>query len=215
MYQPKFGLYDSITRTTHPVVVELAHRVLSTLLERNIKIYLPFENMTKAEVISTSNNPDHFQRTHSCVSQRSGKHDGTCYGCILRRLGAIVSGIKDVEYLKNPLVDNKANGDNLLALLMFSRDILLDYQNMPFYQIENIEAYNKIDLFRRFALDNFAAIHILRNRKTKITIEVMNIFKDVTSEIGLEILKERINQVRSRKFKIRKNPIYSLGKKVY
>jgi len=212
MYQPKFGLYDSITRTTHPVVVELAFRVLCILFERNIKFYLPFEDMTKAEVIALSNYPKFFSETHSCVSQRFGKHDGTCYGCIVRRLGAIVAGINDVEYIRDPLTDPKANTDNLLSLLMFSRDFLLDYERMPFYQIENIESYTKKDLFKRFALDIYAAIHILKKRKVKLTEEVETLYKNVSSKIGQEILEKRIEKVRSRKFKIKNKPIYSLEK---
>jgi len=86
MYQPKFGLFDSITMTTHPEVVETAHRVLKTVLNREINLYLPFENLTKAEVISEIVNSDEIPSTHSCVSQRFGDHDGTCYGCIIRRL---------------------------------------------------------------------------------------------------------------------------------
>jgi len=33
---------------------------------------------------------------------------------------------------------------------------------MEYYQRKNIDAFQKEDLFRRFALDNYAAIHKLR-----------------------------------------------------
>ena len=207
MYQPKFGLYDSVTMTTHPFVVDVAFKVLNLLLDRNIRFYLPFENMTKAEVISNINNTSVIKETHSCISQRFGKHDGTCYGCVIRRIGTIVSSVEDTEYAKNPFVDPFANNDNLLSLLLFSQSILIDYKNMPFYQIENIEGYGKYDLFKRFALDNFAAIYLLKQQKLKLTKEVNQVFKDFIAIIGEGKLEERIEQVRSKKFKINVDPL--------
>lgn len=210
MYQPKFGLFDYVTMTTHPVVVESAYKILHILIGRKINFYLPFENLTKSEVISVISNPGYIPSTHSCISQRFGKHDGTCYGCILRRLGTIVAGVKDTEYNKDPLIDKSSNSDNLLSLLMFSQNILTDYENMPYYQIENIESYGKQDLFRRFALDNFAAIFILKSNKVKLTREVDRLFLDCIDQVGIEVLEERIEQVRNHKFTISSDPKYIL-----
>lgn len=207
MYQPKFGLFDSITMTTHPVVVESAFSVLKMLLGRSINLYLPFENLTKAEVISEIGDRDDIPFTHSCVSQRFGTHDGTCYGCIIRRLGCIVAGVKDVNYNRDPISDEKANADNLLSLLSFSLNILSDFKNMPYYQTENIESYGKFDLFYRFALDNFAALLILHKQRIKFTSAVNNIFKDCLEIIKTKKLEQRIENVRNGKFKINKTPV--------
>jgi len=206
MYQPKFGLYDSVTMTTHPFVVDTAYNAIKLLLNNDISFYLPFENMTKAEVIANIENTSVIKDTHSCISQRFGKHDGTCYGCIIRRLGSIVAGIEDTDYARNPLIDPFANNDNLISLLVFCQTLLIDYKSMPFYQIENIEGYNKQDLFKRFALDNFAAIYLLKQQKIKLTKEVTQVYKDCIDIIGEGKLEERIEQVRNKKFKINAKP---------
>lgn len=207
MYQPKLGLYDSVTMTTHPFVVESAFKVLKTLLEREIKFYLPFENMTKAEVIAFSHKSSFIKETHSCISQRFGKHDGTCYGCIIRRLGAIVAGVEDSVYSKNPIIDPFANNDNLISLLLFSQSMLVDYKNMPFFQIENIEGYGKRDLFERFALDNFSAIYLLKRQNLKLTKVVNTLYTDSIAIIGESKLEQRIEYVRNKKFKINIDPL--------
>ncbi len=200
MYQPRFGPYDSVTMTIHPVVVDIATRVLEMLLGRKINILTPFENMTKAEVISYLTDDMSITRTHSCITQRFGRHDGTCYGCVIRRLGSIVTNKDDVEYSRNPLIDKDSNKDNLLSLLLFCQDILLDYDSMPLYQIENIEAYQKYELFNRFALDNFAAVHLAKSLGLVPVEEVGRIYADYVEKNGITELEQRIDDVRRRRF---------------
>jgi len=197
MYQPRFGPFDLVTMTMHPFVVNTANHVLKLLLEKEIKLITPFEDMTKAEVMAASSFKEEAKKTHSCISQRFGTHDGTCYGCVIRRLGAIAAGVEDVEYINNPISDETAQRENLLALLMFSQDILLNYENIPLYEIENIESYNKKDLFRRFALDNFAAIHLLIKKGTYIVKEAKRIYQDCASEISSKVLERRIEDIRN------------------
>jgi 7-cyano-7-deazaguanine synthase in queuosine biosynthesis len=67
MYQPLFSPYDSITYTTHPYVLKAAKDVLDLLLDFKPKIIIPFEDLTKAEVISNSGITD-YSKTHSCIS---------------------------------------------------------------------------------------------------------------------------------------------------
>lgn len=207
MYQPKFGLFDSITMTTHPQVVESAFSILKRLLGRPINLYLPFENLTKAEVISEIGNINNIPYTHSCVSQRFGTHDGTCYGCIIRRLGCIVAGVEDTQYNRNPITDEKANGDNLISLLIFSQNLLMDYENMPYYQTENIESYDKFNLFYRFALDNFSALYLLKQQNIKFTTAVNNLYDECVRKIREGKFEQRIEDVRNKKFKINTKPL--------
>lgn len=208
MYQPRFGLFDYVTMTTHPIIVKTAFDVLKMLIARGIKFYLPFENMTKAEVISSIEDKSQIPNTHSCVTQRLGKHDGTCYGCVLRKIGTIVTGSEDVDYHKDPFLDPHANNDNLVSLLSFSQDFLIDYNCMPLFQIENIESYSKKDLFYRFALDNLAAIHILVDKGKKITNEVRNIYESTIKILGFKIFEKRIETIRSNNIQINSNPYY-------
>lgn len=207
MYQPKFGLYDSVTMTTHPYVVNVAFKLIKLLLEQDFDIILPFENMTKAEVIANTQYSDHLNMTHSCISQRFGTHDGTCYGCIIRRLGAIVAGVKDVKYSRNPLTDGSANDDNLISVLIFSLDLLTNYGKMPLYQIENIESFNKRDLFKRFALDNFAAVHQLVKQNKRLTIKVRNLYNLYRDRFSTDDLEQRIKSVRDQNFSVNVKPL--------
>ncbi|NHZ86071.1 MAG: hypothetical protein GWP19_09340 [Planctomycetia bacterium] len=202
IYQPRFGPYDSVTMTTHPVVVEAAKSVLEIILKRKINIYTPFENMTKSEVISYIPNDVNISNTHSCITSRFGTHDGTCYGCVIRKLGTIGTNRIDTNYNKNPLIDDTANMDNLLSLLMYSQDILLDYDSMPLYQIEKIESYNKQDLFRRFALDNFAAIYLMNKKGIKPTSVVQQLYNDYINICGESDLENRVRKLKDTNYLI-------------
>jgi 7-cyano-7-deazaguanine synthase in queuosine biosynthesis len=156
MYQTLFSPFDSITYTTHPYVLKAVKECINILFRREVKIVIPFENLTKAEVVAASDIKD-FSAAHSCISQRFGNHDGTCFGCVVKRMASTVNDVKDVRYTHD-MFDGATNQDNLLQLLQFSEDVLTNYKNMPLFQKEKIEEFGKQDLFRRFALDNFAAV---------------------------------------------------------
>jgi 7-cyano-7-deazaguanine synthase in queuosine biosynthesis len=195
MYQPRFGPFDAITMTTHPVVMDLASQALDFILKRRIQISKPFENMTKAEVMASSPEKEGLRLTHSCVTQRFGYHDGTCYGCIIRRLGALAADVPDVDYQRDPLIDGTANAGNLLSLLVYCAEILTNYREMDSFEIEKIEQYNKLDLFRRFSLDNFAAIHRVIAGGSVVRPAVKNLYDEVVGEIGRLSLERRIQQL--------------------
>lgn len=185
MYQPLFSPYDSITYTTHPYVLKAAKDVLDLLLDFKPKIIIPFEDLTKAEVISNSGITD-YNKTHSCISQRFGEHDGTCFGCVIKKLACLVSGVRDVKYNKD-VFDEEANQDNLLNVLAYSEDLISNYENMPSFQKEKIEEFDKKDLFQRNALDNLAGLMLGVGKKHPL-------YKRYIS--GEDILNARISQVR-------------------
>jgi len=189
MYQPLFSPYDSITYTTHPYVLKAAKDVLDLLLDSKPKVIIPFEDLTKAEVIANSGIKD-FSPTHSCISQRFGDHDGTCFGCVIKRLACLVSGVKDVQYNKD-VFEEGANQDNLLNLLIFSNDLLNNYDNVPSFQKEKIEEFKKYDLFQRYALDNLAGLMLGVQNKHFLYKRFLG-----TKE---KLLEERIQQVRENK----------------
>ena len=195
MYQPRFTYFDSVTLTAHPYILSCAEKVIELLLGRKVELILPYENMTKAEVISMCPEKHWLKKTFSCISQRFGKHDGTCYACVMRRLAFIAAGIEDVEYIKNPISDAKANNNNLIALLRYNQSCLTNYKEMRFFQIENIEMFKKYDLFRRFALDNFAAIHKLIISNERIIMPVMKIYREVIKKLGTDIFEHRIEEL--------------------
>lgn len=195
MYQPRFSPLDSVTMTTHPFVVRTAASVASHLLQREVHIITPFENLTKAEVIAISPEKDGLKYTHSCISQRFGTHDGTCYGCIIRRLATIAAAVPDVKYARNPLSDSNANAGNLYALLDFCYQVLTDFHRMEEYQRGIIDSYKKRDLFRRFSLDNFAAVHRLVLDNKRLVRPIRDIYQSLTEKVGTQVFQDRLAQL--------------------
>ena len=196
MYQPMFSPYDSITYTTHPYVLKAAKDTLEILLGRTPEIIIPFEDLTKAEIVKNSNIKD-FSKTHSCISQRFGNHDGTCFGCVIKNLACLVAGVKDVKY-NNDVFQEGANQDNLLNLLNFSYDILNDYNNTPNFQTDKIEEFGKQDLFIRYALDNLTGVMLGTNKKhelyKKFVIPNESLIKARIKEISRNLKKPNFNK---------------------
>jgi 7-cyano-7-deazaguanine synthase in queuosine biosynthesis len=200
MYQPRFSPFDSVTMTTHPFVLKKVKRVLNLVLCRTARLVTPFENMTKSEVVVASELPDGLPLTHSCISLRFGRNEGSCYGCIVRRLGFIVAGREDAPYSTDPLGNQMANADNLASLLRFSFDVLTDYPHMLSSSREIIENYNKRDLFKRFALDTFAALMTYRDEVGKLNPDLKPIFDAGIEHLGEAKLSKRVTKVRRRTF---------------
>ncbi len=201
MYQPRFSPLDSTTMTTHPFVVRKAKEIIDLLLNREVKIVTPFEDLTKAEVVAISPSKEGLKYTHSCISQRFGTHDGTCYGCVIRRLATTAAGVEDVKYTKNPLSDPNANAGNLYTLLNFCAEILTKYHRMEEFETGTIEAYHKKDLFRRFALDNFAAVFRLLSENKRVVKPIREIYNGVVKRVGVETLEDRLRALANPRFK--------------
>ncbi len=140
-----------------------------------------------------------FRATHSCISQRFGRHDGTCYGCVIRRLAMIATGARDVEYDRNPIADATSRSGNLLSLLVFCQDVLTRYEDLPYFQKEPIETYGTASLFQRFALDNYSALHLLKRGHRPLQPVVRQLYEDTLGAIGRETLDDRIDELRSQR----------------
>lgn len=195
MFQPRFSLLDSITMTTHPEVLRLARECLRILLQRSIDIATPHADLTKAEVMAHCPDPDGLRKTHSCISQRFGNHDGTCYGCVVRRLASMAAGINDARYRRNPLWDESANGGNLMELLRFSTHLLVRPQRLHDFQRRHLTQFRVQDLFRRFALDNLAAIHSIRVRGGRLRASIKRMLEEVAQSVGLDELESRLEEL--------------------
>lgn len=200
MYQSKFSPYDSVTMTTHPYVLGKSKHIIELFLNRSIKMITPFENLTKSEVFAIATVPEKFPNTHSCISMGTGRNCGHCYGCVVRRLGSLVAGIKDAVYDFDPITKDFKKADNLISLLRFSFDILVNYTDMNFTSKENIYIYKKQRLFRRFALDNFAAIYLLKKQKMDINPFIENLYAAFLKNVGEARLKKRIEDVRNGRY---------------
>lgn len=212
MYQMRFSPFDSITMTTHPYVMSKTKKLIQLFFNKHIELITPFEDLTKSEVAVLNPLPEIFPMSHSCIGARwidSIQHgnedakednDGTCYGCITRRLGLITAGIEDAKYENNPLLDPKAYADHLMNLLAFSTEVLLDYENIDDFSRENIDEFNKKDLFYRFALDNICALYILIKEGKTLNHYIDNFYLDVVEELGEELFEKRIKEVRDKKY---------------
>jgi 7-cyano-7-deazaguanine synthase in queuosine biosynthesis len=201
MYQPRFSPYDTVTMTTNPFVMKKAKEIVEILLKRKVNLVIPYENMTKSEVIISSPYKEFFKDSHSCISLRFGKNEGTCYGCVVRNLGFLVAGVEDTAYTHDPIGNPKYDVDNLSSLLSFSEDVLFNYENMPDYSKNNIANYNKKDLFKRFAIDNFAALHAYKNERGELNSYIQPIYKNALKKLGEEKFIKRIEKVRNNTFK--------------
>ncbi len=193
MFQPPFAPADSVTMTTHPFVVARTRDIIARFLP-TLNIDLQFSELTKAEIAALCPRPELVESCHSCVSQRLPLHDGTCYGCVVRRLGTAVAGVRDTEYAVNPLVDEKAHFGNLVALLEFCRDLLLDRNSLSAYQTGIIDQYRKWELFERYALDNFAALTL--EKDGSLIPPAKQLLDQVVGQVGLPRLLDRIHSVR-------------------
>ncbi len=93
------------------------------------------------------------------------------------------------------------NFEDLFAVLRFARDILEG--KAQGISIQKIREFGKEDLFRRFSLDVFSAIHLLYDKSSRGRNSFVRKFyrncldDDVISKSELE---ERISEVRSGKF---------------
>jgi 7-cyano-7-deazaguanine synthase in queuosine biosynthesis len=196
MFQPRFSPLDSVTMTTHPEILRLARECLTLLLRREVRVATPQAQLTKAEVMASSPEKDGLRRTHSCISQRFGDHDGTCYGCVIRRLAAIAADVDDVRYRRNPLWDERAHGGNLLELLRFSADLLINPDRLEDFQLRHLTTLGVDDLFRRFALDNLAALYRIDARGGRLRRVIRAMLGDVARAIGLGQLQARLHELR-------------------
>ncbi len=200
MYQPQFGPFDQVTMTSHPIILK-AGAVIAATLPRPVRILTPFEDLTKAETIATIADQDRsdIPSTHSCISQRFRDHEGTCYGCVIRRLGTLVADSPDVRYRRDVLSDSRARIDNLVSLIRFSSDVLTDPLGIPSFSDVPIREYGKLGLFRRFAEDVFAAFYVHENAGGQFSPRVLNAMSAYPEFEELEKFAKRVNTVRSRR----------------
>jgi len=197
MHQPRFGPFDTTTMTSHPLILEVIRSIARKLTDDRIRLGTPLAGHTKAEAMGLIRNPSWLKLSHSCISQQFRSHDGSCYGCIIRRLASFALGTPDVPYRNDPIVSGRKGKDNLLSLLRFSYDMLTDFDALPQDVIEEIRQWKTRNLFERFALDNLSGFQIWLKTYTNIP----GFGKQVMSAFPLEELeqdlKERVAQLRA------------------
>ena len=74
-------------------------------------------------------------------------------------------------------------------------------KKMPFYATQTIESFNKPDLFYRFSLDNYAAIHIYKTLKKRLNPYIETLYNETIKRTGEEKLMKRVEKVKRATFK--------------
>jgi 7-cyano-7-deazaguanine synthase in queuosine biosynthesis len=223
MYQPQYLPTDLVTVTTNPLLVELTKKLVERVLDFKLRIYEPFENMTKAETIAICPQKPLLRQTNSCITSRYSDefpHCGRCLGCVIRRLSEVVANVEDSGYAwdvalmdvgeeiravraPNQRFVTAHDMDNLLLLLRFARGIVSD--SLPPYTASIIHEYHKEELFRRFALDILAAVHLLSGQTRNRYLKRFNSESTSTTDQ----LEERISQIREGRVKPNFNPRFT------
>jgi hypothetical protein len=230
MYQPQYLPTDQVTLTTNPLLVELTKGLVERVLDIKLKVYEPFEDMTKAEAMAICSDKSLLSETNSCITSRFAdtqfSHCGHCLGCVVRRLSALVvevEGLSHPSYAydvalmnvgenilaprpKNQSLLTERHMDDLLMLLRFARGMLTE--KLPPCTRSMIVGYKKEDLFTRFAMDIVAATHILskQTRNSYISKFHRECMKDQI--VTDDQLVERISQVREGKMRPKFRPMF-------
>ncbi len=219
MFLPPFAALDEITMTTHPTLIGITKSVLHECLGIDFSVFEPFSNLTKAEVVSLCEMKEAIPATNSCRTSRWARqrysHCGTCYGCLVRRVGCLVAGVKDAHYARDVLVEGvgrKALGRrpgetiqphnlaDLQALLRFARDVLED--ELDETTRFKIEAFKKEDLYKRAALDVLVGTYLLYDETKQGHNPLVRKFYEECKNDGLvssDTANNRIAEVRDQR----------------
>ena len=221
MLLPRFSPLDTVTLTTHPYILRLAHDLLEKEYHRKFTVVAPYAQMTKAESIASCRVKDSIAATHSCANTLFARHPlathcGSCFGCIVRRMSCLVASVGDAGYTFDPFGLSRGHagrawrrGQHLsddafaevLAVLLFARKVLED-KLPPSIQL-HMDANEVGDLFRRFSLDMLAGLYVIdRGRGLKNrTVETFyrECLQDGVFTAGMAT--SRIADVRSEKYR--------------
>ncbi|HJX85324.1 MAG TPA: hypothetical protein VJ723_13370, partial [Candidatus Angelobacter sp.] len=72
---------------------------------------------------------------------------------------------------------------------------LTQYEEMEEFETGTIEAYGRRDLFKRFALDNFAAIHRLLSDHRRVLRPIRDLYRSVADSVGTSVFDERLAEL--------------------
>lgn len=170
MYQPKFAPFDTITYTTHPLVLKHAKIIIETILDKEIEIVTPFEDFTKTEMIKLMCDDTILSKTHSCITGRWGINCGKCYACMARMIASINLDLR-LDYFKNNVFLIK-DDDMLNSFINFCFNFELNREEVDYWSLQTILRNGKEDLFLRSCRDVFLALQKLKeNRKLDINYE--------------------------------------------
>ena len=161
MYQPKFAPLDTITYTTHPLVLKSSKEIIEIILGRKIEVITPFEDFTKTEMVRLITNDNILSKTHSCITGRWGINCGRCYACISRMIASINLNLKLDYFRSNAFL---VKDDNVLnSFVNFCFNFELNRSEIDYWSLYTITKNRKEDLFLRSGRDVFLALKKLKD----------------------------------------------------
>jgi len=198
-YQPRFGPLNEITYTTHPHTINTGKDIFEIFFKEKLDIIMPFNDSTKAEMITRYGDSNKIKLSHSCVTTNPFvegkfiKNCGECYACTIRRLAIEATRDDPTEY-KSKINWNKKQ--NTVPILDFCYLILKNFDLLDYPQKEKIVKYQKQNLFRRFALDTFATLYKI-SKKERLPDYIL----EYLSSFDKNLLEDRLKQLKIMKEK--------------
>ncbi|MEK6927721.1 MAG: 7-cyano-7-deazaguanine synthase [Nanoarchaeota archaeon] len=162
MYQPKFAPMDTITYTTHPLVLRTSKKITEIILKRPLALILPFEDFTKTEMMKLLSDDNILSKTHSCLSARWNQNCGGCYACITRMIGSVNLELS-TSYFKDSHFGDR-NNEILSSLINFCFNFEINKKEVDYWSLKTIETFDKSNLFRRHCLDVFLSLNKLSKK---------------------------------------------------
>jgi 7-cyano-7-deazaguanine synthase in queuosine biosynthesis len=201
-YLPSFSPSDETTKTTSPMMIKLA-KLLFENKGINFKLHEPFEDSTKAEIISRVKDSKLLEMTHSCrkSNMRSDKHDcGYCLNCLIKVIGlSYITGHKQKQFLMDPITNptdfstynlnksklwkfNYEKYESIKQLINFSTGILSGGEGLHLATKKSVDRYGKPDLFRRFSEDVIYGLSYMKSRDMVKNQEILDQINRYESE---------------------------------
>jgi len=206
-YQPNITIADEITKTTHPFMIKLA-AALYRKMGIDVKIIMPFDDLTKAEIFATCKDENNILRmTHSCRNQRishGNKHEcGYCFGCLIKNISmTYISGQKQDQFFLDPLTNKRTYSpvilgrnwklnfekmESVTTLIGFTSAILRG--NLHQTAIDTINEYEKMNLFRRFSEDMIYGLAYMKQKNILQNEDVLEKINAIEKESWFEARK--------------------------
>ena len=226
-YQPNISIADEITKTTHPYMLKLA----AALFKKkgiNVAISMPFDDLTKAEMVSLySDQIDLLKTTYSCrggfrIASDNKVECGYCMSCLIKNIAlTYVTGQKQEQFVLDPLTHkcsyfvensgkhtglNYSKLETVMRLIDFTSSVLRSDGSIHQATLDSIEDYNKLDLFRRYSEDTIYGLSFMKLNNMLQNEEVLAKLSSIENEPWFNA--KRISGRREELLKQNKKPIW-------
>lgn len=95
------------TKNTNPIYIRYIAELFSVFDREDVRIVLPFQESTKAEMLYPLKDQIVFEQTHSCFTTRGrSAMCGICYNCFIRRMSLLAIDVEEDQntYEKHPFI---------------------------------------------------------------------------------------------------------------